>query len=55
MRFYPPDVKCDLEVWPTFEAYPARGEDTQRLNPVGKVPSAEGHPVRMFQHSSEFG
>lgn len=54
MRFYPPDVQCNLEVWPTFEAYPARGEDTLRLNPVGKVPEGEGAPGRMFQHSSEF-
>ena len=54
MRFCPPDVKCDLDVWPTFESYPARGTDRHDLNPVGRVPMDEKHPVRMFQHSSEF-
>ena len=54
MRFCPTEVKCDLNVWETFESYPARGTDRFNHNPVGAIPIAEGHPVRMFQHSSEF-
>ena len=54
MRFCPTNVKCDLDVWPTYESYPARGTDKFTLNPVGAVPTGEQHPVRMFQHSSEF-
>jgi ectoine hydroxylase-related dioxygenase (phytanoyl-CoA dioxygenase family) len=54
MRFCPMDVKCDLTVWPGFEAYVARGEDTLRLNPTGVIPTREGYPIRRFQHSSEF-
>ena len=54
MRFCPTNVKCDLDVWPTFEAYMARGVDTHNLNPVGPRPSNELYPDRKFQHSSEF-
>jgi ectoine hydroxylase-related dioxygenase (phytanoyl-CoA dioxygenase family) len=54
MRFCPPDVKCDLDVWPNFETYVARGEDRLLLNPRGQVPNGERYPVRRFQHSSEF-
>ncbi len=54
MRFCPTEVKCDLNVWETYESYPARGTDRFKHNPVGAIPASEGHPVRMFQHSSEF-
>lgn len=54
MRFCPTEVKCDLNVWPTFEAYMARGIDAYNHNPIGKVPGGEGFPVRKFQHSSDF-
>ena len=54
MRFCPTKVKCDLSVWPTFEAYQVRGEDVFNHNPVGRVPTDEGYPVRRFQQSSEF-
>ena len=54
MRFCPPDVKCDLDVWPNFETYVARGKDRLLLNPRGQVPNGERYPVRRFQHSSEF-
>ena len=54
MRFCPTEVKCDLNVWETFESYPARGTDDQNLNPRGPVPTGEMFPVRKFQHSSEF-
>jgi len=55
MRFCPTEVKCDLSVWPTFEAYMARGTDRHRLNPVGPMPTGEHYPVKKFAHSSEFG
>ncbi len=54
MRFCPTNVKCDLGVWPTFETYHARGTDRFKLNPAGPVPMGEKHPLRKFQHSSEF-
>ena len=54
MRFCPTNVQCDLGVWPTFEAYLARGRDNTPLNPVGAIPTGEGYPARRFQHSSEF-
>lgn len=54
MRFCPTEVVCDLSVWPTFEAYLARGTDRFRRNPAGPVPAGEGFPVRKFQHSSDF-
>ena len=54
MRFCPTEVKCDLKVWSSFEAYMARGEDRHQLNPVGVIPTWESYPVRRFQHSSEF-
>lgn len=53
-RFSPTEVKCDLSVWPSFEAYMARGVDRYGHNPHGKLPTREGFPVRKFQHSSEF-
>jgi len=54
MRFSPYEVKCDRRVWPTFEAYPARGIDKFGHNPIGPLPTGEHFPVRKFQHSSEF-
>jgi len=54
MRFSPTNVVCDLNVWPTFEAYSARGEDHFNFNPTGIPPSGESFPVQKFQHSSEF-
>jgi len=54
MRFCPTNTKCDLDVWPTFEAYLARGIDTYNLNPTGPRPTSEMFPVRKFQHSSDF-
>lgn len=53
MRYAASCVACDLAVWPHFEAYPVRGAGAGR-NPVGKLPTAEGCPVRKFQMSSEF-
>jgi ectoine hydroxylase-related dioxygenase (phytanoyl-CoA dioxygenase family) len=54
MRFCPTNVVCDLDVWPTHEAYLARGKDIYDLNPKGAIPMGEQFPVRKFQHSSEF-
>ncbi|MBL8701609.1 MAG: phytanoyl-CoA dioxygenase family protein [Alphaproteobacteria bacterium] len=54
MRFSPTEVKADLAIWPTFEAYMARGTDRLHLNPAGPVPTGERFPTRKFQHSSEF-
>ena len=54
MRFSPANVKCDLNIWPTFEAYIARGADNYSFNPIGKPPACESYPIRKFQHSSEF-
>ena len=54
MRFCPTEVKCDLSVWPTFEAYLARGVDRYQHNPPGVVPDGESFPTAKFQHSSEF-
>ena len=56
MRFAPTNVRCDLsaEGWSTFESYLVRGVDEYNHNPVGKVPSWNGHPVRGGQGSSDF-
>jgi hypothetical protein len=40
-------VKCDLAVWPTFEAYLARGTDEFRRNPVGTPPTDDGITTQM--------
>ena len=48
------EVKCDLNVWPTFEIYLVRGVDDYQHNPVGKVPSGNGCPMRMLPGSWEF-
>ena len=54
MRYCPTEVKCDLGTWPTYESMIARGVDTYRHNPEGKVPEAMGVPPKMFPHTSEF-
>ena len=54
MRYSATDVRCDLSVWPHFESYPARGENAYHLNPVGKVPTEDGFPVRADQVSADF-
>ena len=38
MRFSPTNVKCDINIWPTFEDYIARGADYYLYNPIGKPP-----------------
>lgn len=54
IRYSANDVKCDLEVWPTFESYLARGVDEKPLNPIGKIPREDGYPLRPLQSSAEF-
>lgn len=54
LRFSPTDVRCDLSVWPNFEAYLVRGVDEFRHNPSGKIPAQDGFSTGKFQHSSEF-
>jgi hypothetical protein len=54
LRFSPTDVRCDLSVWPNFEAYLVRGVDEFRHNPQGKLPTADGFPTGKFQLSAEF-
>lgn len=54
LRFSASEVRCDLSVWPTFEAYPVRGTDRFGHNPVGKLPTGDGITTKMFPHSSEF-
>lgn len=49
MRFSSTDVKCDLEVWPNFQAFLARGVDEYRHNPVGVPPSGCGAPTGMLE------
>jgi len=49
MRFSSSDVKCDLSVWPNFQAFPARGRDDYRHNPVGAPPTADGAPTGMLE------
>lgn len=54
MRLSPTRVKCDLSVWPNFEAYLMRGTDSYEHNPQGKVPTTDDVPTKMFPLSSEF-
>ncbi len=54
MRFCPTEVQGDLRVWPTFEVMMARGIDRHGHNPVAKIPTGNGFPVRRFQPSSDF-
>ena len=54
MRFAPVNVKADLSIWPHFETQLARGEDEFKFNPVAKIPTGEGTPIKKFQYSKEF-
>jgi non-heme Fe2+,alpha-ketoglutarate-dependent halogenase len=54
MRFGPTEVKGDVNVWPTFEINLVRGVDDYQHNPVAKVPSGNGCPMRMQPGSWEF-
>ena len=54
MRLSPTRVRCDLDVWPNFEAYLMRGTDTFEHNPQGTVPTTDDVPTKMFPLSSEF-
>ena len=49
MRFSSTDVKCDLNVWPNFQAFLARGVDEYRLNPIGTPPTGYDAPTGMQQ------
>jgi ectoine hydroxylase-related dioxygenase (phytanoyl-CoA dioxygenase family) len=49
MRFSSTDVKCDLSVWPTFQAFLARGVDEHRYNPAGVPPTTNDAPTGMRQ------
>jgi non-haem Fe2+, alpha-ketoglutarate-dependent halogenase len=49
MRFSSTDVKCDLSVWPNFQAFLARGQDAFRHNPVGTPPTGYDAPTGMGQ------
>ena len=49
MRFSSTDVKCDLSVWPNFQAFLARGVDLYRHNPTGVPPTTNGAPTGMQQ------
>lgn len=49
MRFSGSEVKCDLAVWPNFQAFPARGTDTYRHNPEGVPPTGYGAPSGMME------
>lgn len=44
MRYSPTEVKCDLDVWPTFAAFLVRGVDEYQHNPPGVVPTEFGAP-----------
>lgn len=54
LRFAPTAVLCNVEQWPTFEGYLARGRDRYQHNPIGKVPSGDALPTSRFQPSSDF-
>lgn len=54
MRYCPTEVKCDLDVWPTYESMIARGVDVFRHNPEGAPPSGFAVPHKMFPHTSDF-
>jgi ectoine hydroxylase-related dioxygenase (phytanoyl-CoA dioxygenase family) len=49
MRFSGTEVKCDLSVWPNFQAFLARGVDEFRHNPAGTRPKGFGAPTGMGQ------
>jgi non-heme Fe2+,alpha-ketoglutarate-dependent halogenase len=49
MRFSATDVRCDLSVWPNFQAFLARGVDEFRHNPIGVPPTGYGAPTGMME------
>jgi non-heme Fe2+,alpha-ketoglutarate-dependent halogenase len=49
MRFSSTDVKCDLSIWPNFQAFMARGVDRFGHNPVGVPPIGYEAPNGMLQ------
>lgn len=49
MRFSSTDVKCDLDVWPNFQAFLARGVDRYGHNPPGTPPDGYAAPIGMLQ------
>jgi non-haem Fe2+, alpha-ketoglutarate-dependent halogenase len=49
MRFSSTDVKCDLSVWPNFQAFLARGVDRYGHNPPGAPPTEYGAPTGMLE------
>jgi non-haem Fe2+, alpha-ketoglutarate-dependent halogenase len=49
MRFSSTDVKCDLSVWPNFQAFLARGVDEYGHNPVGVPPTGYEAPHGMLE------
>jgi ectoine hydroxylase-related dioxygenase (phytanoyl-CoA dioxygenase family) len=49
MRFSGADVKCDLSVWPSFQAFPARGTHNDPKNPIGVPPTGYGAPTGMME------
>jgi non-haem Fe2+, alpha-ketoglutarate-dependent halogenase len=49
MRFSSTDVKCDLSVWPNFQAFLARGVDRYGHNPPGVPPTGYGAPTGMME------
>ena len=48
MRFSSTDVKCDLRVWPNFQAFLARGVDEYHHNPAGVLPTTNSAPTGML-------
>lgn len=54
MRLSPTRVQCDLNVWPNFEAYLLRGQDSYDHNPQGKIPTTDAVPTKMFPLSGDF-
>jgi ectoine hydroxylase-related dioxygenase (phytanoyl-CoA dioxygenase family) len=49
MRFSSTDVKCDLSVWPNFQAFLARGVDEYHHNPAGIPPTGFDAPTGMLE------
>jgi non-haem Fe2+, alpha-ketoglutarate-dependent halogenase len=49
MRYSSTEVKCDLTVWPNFQAFMARGVDEYGHNPPGVPPTGYGAPTGMME------
>jgi len=47
MRFSSTNVKCDLSVWPTFQAFLVRGVDEYHHNPAGIPPTGDDIVTQM--------